>query len=92
MLPGDRQETAEFQEQAMSKTQMSLDLTLPNISVYLKSKAFFELIYNRYCLCLMLNFIINDKLSYCITLFTSFSYTLNGFLFLEYFCLAYNNK
>jgi len=50
-MPGDKQDVAEFLESAVSNTQLHLDLTVPNVSVFLPDRDFFEVIYNRWEWC-----------------------------------------
>ncbi|XP_077993352.1 autophagy-related protein 2 homolog A-like [Glandiceps talaboti] len=47
VMPGDQAEMAEFAEKANSNTRIQLELNFPNISGCLRSKKFFECIYNR---------------------------------------------
>lgn len=47
VMPGDREETREFQEKAVANTQILVDIMVPNVDVILPSKDFFELLYNR---------------------------------------------
>jgi len=46
-MPGDKQDTLEFQEKAVANTQLHLDITFPNLNIYLPNKDFLEIIYNR---------------------------------------------
>lgn len=48
VMPGDKQEMLEFQEKTAVRTELVLELTLPNVNVFLPSRDLFELIYNRY--------------------------------------------
>jgi len=48
LMPGDKQDVAEFQESAIGNTQLHLDLTVHDVSVFLPDRDFFEVIYNRY--------------------------------------------
>jgi len=47
-MPGDKQDVGEFLESAVANTQLHLDLTIPNVSVFLSDRDFFEVMYNRY--------------------------------------------
>jgi len=47
-MPGDKEDVGEFLESAISNTQLHLDLTLPDVIVFLPDRDFFEVIYNRY--------------------------------------------
>jgi hypothetical protein len=47
-MPGDKQDTLEFQEKAVDNTQLHLDITFPNLNIYLPNKEFLEIVYNRY--------------------------------------------
>jgi len=47
-MPGDKQDVGEFLESAVANTQLHLDLTLPDVSILLPDRDFFEVIYNRY--------------------------------------------
>ena len=48
VMPGDREETKEFQEKAVANTQLLIELCLPRVHAVLPSKDFFELLYNRW--------------------------------------------
>ena len=50
VMPGDRKEMSEFQDKTAGNTQTALELTLPNVSLLLPSKDFFETLYNRWVL------------------------------------------
>jgi len=45
---GDKQDVSEFLQLADSNTQLHLDLSIPNINVFLSDRDFFEVIYNQY--------------------------------------------
>ena len=47
VMPGDRQEMADFQEKSVNNTKMLIELNLPNLKAHLPSKQFLELLYNR---------------------------------------------
>ncbi|KAL3873570.1 hypothetical protein ACJMK2_036667 [Sinanodonta woodiana] len=47
VLPADKEELKEFQEKSLSNTKMSLDISLPNVCLFLPSKQFYEILYNR---------------------------------------------
>ncbi|XP_014663890.1 PREDICTED: autophagy-related protein 2 homolog B-like isoform X2 [Priapulus caudatus] len=49
VMPGDKQEMMEFQDKAAVRTEIVLELNLPNVNVFLPSKDLYELIYNRLC-------------------------------------------
>ncbi|KAK3609284.1 hypothetical protein CHS0354_037995 [Potamilus streckersoni] len=49
VLPADKEEFREFQEKSLSNTKMSLDISLPNVCLFLPSKHFLEILYNRLC-------------------------------------------
>ena len=48
IIPGDRDEMLEFQETCLNNTEVTLDIYLPMANVYLPSKHFYEVLYNRY--------------------------------------------
>ncbi|XP_078061478.1 autophagy-related protein 2 homolog A-like [Mustelus asterias] len=47
VIPGDPEEMAQFQSQALGMSQYVLELTLPAVHLLLPSKEFYESIYNR---------------------------------------------
>jgi hypothetical protein len=47
MIPGDKQEMAEFIDYASHNSRIQLEITLPCASMQLCSKHLYELIYNR---------------------------------------------
>ncbi|XP_077866099.1 autophagy-related protein 2 homolog B-like [Saccoglossus kowalevskii] len=47
VIPGDQTEMADFAEKATNHSRMQLEFNLPNVSGFLPSKQFFELLYNR---------------------------------------------
>lgn len=47
MIPGDKQEMAEFIEYASRNSRIQLEITLPCASMQISSKHLYELIYNR---------------------------------------------
>jgi hypothetical protein len=47
MIPGDKQEMAEFIDYASRNSRIQLEITLPCASMQLSSKHLYELIYNR---------------------------------------------
>jgi len=48
LMPGDKHDVSEFSESAVANTQLHLDLNIPNVSVFLPDRDFFEVLYNRY--------------------------------------------
>ncbi|KAM6201704.1 LOW QUALITY PROTEIN: autophagy-related protein 2 homolog B [Rhynchocyon petersi] len=47
VMPGDPGEMAEFQDKAISSSQYVLELTLPEVTITLPNKSFYEKLYNR---------------------------------------------
>uniref|UniRef100_UPI00398F3EA5 autophagy-related protein 2 homolog B-like isoform X2 n=1 Tax=Pristiophorus japonicus TaxID=55135 RepID=UPI00398F3EA5 len=47
VMPGDPLEMGQFQDKTMSTSHYVLELTLPNVSLTLPNKAFYEKVYNR---------------------------------------------
>ncbi|XP_069771921.1 autophagy-related protein 2 homolog B-like isoform X4 [Narcine bancroftii] len=47
VMPGDQLEMGQFQDKTMSTSHYVLELMLPNVSLALPSKAFYEKVYNR---------------------------------------------
>ncbi|KAJ8309402.1 hypothetical protein KUTeg_014276 [Tegillarca granosa] len=47
IMPGDRAEILEFQEKSVGNTLMVVELVLPFVNLFLPSKHFFEVLYNR---------------------------------------------
>uniref|UniRef100_A0A8D0C9M2 Autophagy related 2B n=1 Tax=Salvator merianae TaxID=96440 RepID=A0A8D0C9M2_SALMN len=47
VMPGDVVEMTEFQDKAISNSHYVLELTLPNVSLTLPNKSFYEKLYNR---------------------------------------------
>lgn len=54
VMPGDRDEILEFQEICLNNTEMTVDIYLPMANVYLPSKHFYEVLYNRYKNCIII--------------------------------------
>jgi hypothetical protein len=47
LIPGDKQEMAEFIDYASRNSRIQLEVSLPCASMHLSSKHIYELIYNR---------------------------------------------
>jgi len=47
LIPGDKQEMAEFIDYASRNSRIQLDVSLPCASMHLSSKHIYELVYNR---------------------------------------------
>lgn len=48
ILPGSKEEIAEFIEDASQNALIQLNISLPGVLIQMPSKHFFEIIYNRY--------------------------------------------
>lgn len=47
VLPADKDELKEFQEKCLANTKLVVEITLPNVCLFLPDKHFFEVLYNR---------------------------------------------
>ncbi|XP_076360508.1 autophagy-related 2 isoform X2 [Tachypleus tridentatus] len=54
IMPADKAQLADFIEKTLNNTQISLEFTLPTISLFFPSKHFYEVLYNRFSTDLLL--------------------------------------
>ena len=58
VIPAEKEELKEFQEKCLGNTKMVVEITLPNVCLFIPDKQFFEVLYNRYellTLCLLVS-------------------------------------